>query len=127
VIDPSEPQYHLQDSRGFFKADSADSTHGNVVSKGTVLAGDDDDSEDDDDDDGDGDGEIKSKNGISNSDAAAANGSATKNVVPVIVAGFGTLDASGTSFKEKFLIRCYEVGMNGTASPETMANLLQVC
>jgi hypothetical protein len=30
------------------------------------------------------------------------------------------------SYKETFVIRCYEVGMNRTASIETMANLLQV-
>lgn len=30
-------------------------------------------------------------------------------------------------YREKFVIRCYEVGTNRTASMETMANLLQVC
>jgi fatty acyl-ACP thioesterase A len=29
-------------------------------------------------------------------------------------------------YREKFMIRCYEVGTNRTASMETMANLLQV-
>jgi len=29
-------------------------------------------------------------------------------------------------YREKFIIRCYEVGTNRTASMETMANLLQV-
>jgi len=30
-------------------------------------------------------------------------------------------------YREKFVIRCYEVGTNRTASMETMANLLQAC
>eukprot|EP00249_Psilotum_nudum_P006118 c19470_g1_i1 orf=414-1751(-) len=37
----------------------------------------------------------------------------------------GGLDRLGHSYSEKFVIRCYEVGMNRTASIETIANLLQ--
>lgn len=37
----------------------------------------------------------------------------------------GGLDDSLLSYKENFVIRCYEVGMNRTASIETIANLLQ--
>ena len=38
----------------------------------------------------------------------------------------GLID-NGLVFREKFVIRCYEVGTNRTASMETIANLLQVC
>ena len=38
----------------------------------------------------------------------------------------GMLENSMYSYMETFVIRCYEVGMNRTASIETMANLLQV-
>ncbi|KAF7119668.1 hypothetical protein RHSIM_Rhsim13G0047400 [Rhododendron simsii] len=37
----------------------------------------------------------------------------------------GSLTADGLSYKEKFIVRCYEVGMNKTATVETIANLLQ--
>lgn len=37
----------------------------------------------------------------------------------------GGLDNVRHSYSEKFVIRCYEVGMNRTASIETIANLLQ--
>ncbi|KAI5080444.1 hypothetical protein GOP47_0003627 [Adiantum capillus-veneris] len=37
----------------------------------------------------------------------------------------GVRNVDRQSYTEKVVIRCYEVGMNGTASPETMANLLQ--
>jgi fatty acyl-ACP thioesterase A len=30
------------------------------------------------------------------------------------------------SYKERFVVRCYEVGINKTATVETIANLLQV-
>lgn len=35
--------------------------------------------------------------------------------------------ADGLSYKENFTIRCYEVGVNRTATIEAIANLLQVC
>lgn len=38
----------------------------------------------------------------------------------------GTLTEDGLSYKEKFIVRCYEVGINKTATVETIANLLQV-
>ncbi|KAH9728755.1 oleoyl-acyl carrier protein thioesterase 1 [Citrus sinensis] len=37
----------------------------------------------------------------------------------------GTLTEDGLSYKEKFIVRCYEVGINKTATVETIANLLQ--
>jgi fatty acyl-ACP thioesterase A len=38
----------------------------------------------------------------------------------------GSLAEDGLSYKEKFIVRCYEVGINKTATVETIANLLQV-
>lgn len=38
----------------------------------------------------------------------------------------GSLTQDGLSYKEKFIVRCYEVGINKTATVETIANLLQV-
>lgn len=38
----------------------------------------------------------------------------------------GSLTEDGLSYKERFIIRCYEVGINKTATVETIANLLQV-
>jgi fatty acyl-ACP thioesterase A len=38
----------------------------------------------------------------------------------------GSLLEDGLSYKESFVIRCYEVGVNKTATVETFANLLQV-
>uniref|UniRef100_Q8S9G4 Acyl-[acyl-carrier-protein] hydrolase n=1 Tax=Iris tectorum TaxID=114617 RepID=Q8S9G4_9ASPA len=37
----------------------------------------------------------------------------------------GRLMEDGLSYKESFLVRCYEVGINKTATVETIANLLQ--
>ncbi|KAI7750792.1 hypothetical protein M8C21_001137 [Ambrosia artemisiifolia] len=37
----------------------------------------------------------------------------------------GGLREDGLSYKEKFVIRCYEVGINKTATIETIANLMQ--
>ncbi|KAI7727089.1 hypothetical protein M8C21_001702, partial [Ambrosia artemisiifolia] len=37
----------------------------------------------------------------------------------------GGLGEDGLSYKEKFVIRCYEVGINKTATIETIANLMQ--
>ncbi|MCL7030240.1 hypothetical protein MKW94_027688 [Papaver nudicaule] len=37
----------------------------------------------------------------------------------------GSLLEDGLSYKENFIVRCYEVGINKTATVETMANLLQ--
>lgn len=37
----------------------------------------------------------------------------------------GSLEPDGLSYKEKFIVRCYEVGINKTATVETIANLLQ--
>ncbi|KAI8574253.1 hypothetical protein RHMOL_Rhmol01G0340700 [Rhododendron molle] len=37
----------------------------------------------------------------------------------------GSLTEDGLSYKEKFIVRCYEVGVNKTATVETVANLLQ--
>ncbi|KAL6500002.1 hypothetical protein OROGR_027912 [Orobanche gracilis] len=37
----------------------------------------------------------------------------------------GSLTEDGLSYKEKFIVRCYEVGLNKTATVETIANLLQ--
>lgn len=39
----------------------------------------------------------------------------------------GSMTDDGMSYKEKFIVRCYEVGINKTATVETIANLLQVC
>jgi len=39
---------------------------------------------------------------------------------------FGRLMEDGFSYKEKFIVRSYEVGINKTATIETIANLLQV-
>jgi fatty acyl-ACP thioesterase A len=39
----------------------------------------------------------------------------------------GSLLEDGLSYKESFIVRCYEVGINKTATVETIANLLQVC
>lgn len=38
----------------------------------------------------------------------------------------GSLTEDGLSYKEKFIVRSYEVGSNKTATVETVANLLQV-
>ena len=38
----------------------------------------------------------------------------------------GSLTEEGLSYKEKFIVRSYEVGVNKTATVETIANLLQV-
>lgn len=38
----------------------------------------------------------------------------------------GRLTEDGLSFKENFIVRCYEVGVNKTATVETIANLMQV-
>ncbi|KAH0469937.1 hypothetical protein IEQ34_001495 [Dendrobium chrysotoxum] len=37
----------------------------------------------------------------------------------------GRLEEDGLSYKENFIVRCYEVGINKTATVETIANLLQ--
>ncbi|KAK4720185.1 hypothetical protein R3W88_018523 [Solanum pinnatisectum] len=37
----------------------------------------------------------------------------------------GTMSEDGMSYKEKFIVRCYEVGINKTVTVETIANLLQ--
>ncbi|KVI12263.1 Acyl-ACP thioesterase [Cynara cardunculus var. scolymus] len=37
----------------------------------------------------------------------------------------GSLTEDGLSYKERFIVRCYEVGVNKTATVETIANLLQ--
>ncbi|RWW46904.1 hypothetical protein BHE74_00047146 [Ensete ventricosum] len=37
----------------------------------------------------------------------------------------GSLVPDGLSYKESFVVRCYEVGINKTATVETIANLLQ--
>ncbi|CAA3020006.1 oleoyl-acyl carrier protein thioesterase 1, chloroplastic-like [Olea europaea var. sylvestris] len=37
----------------------------------------------------------------------------------------GSLAEDGLSYKERFIVRCYEVGINKTATVETIANLLQ--
>ncbi|GMP32694.1 hypothetical protein CsSME_00006336 [Camellia sinensis var. sinensis] len=37
----------------------------------------------------------------------------------------GSLTGDGLSYKEKFIVRCYEVGINKTATVETIANRLQ--
>ncbi|KAF7153240.1 hypothetical protein RHSIM_Rhsim01G0253700 [Rhododendron simsii] len=55
-------------------------------------------------------------------DAAAAGGfdkSVADRLRP------GSLTDDGLSYKEKFIVRCYEVGINKTATVETIANLLQ--
>ena len=36
----------------------------------------------------------------------------------------GSLTEDGLSYKERFIVRCYEVGINKTATVETIANLL---
>lgn len=38
----------------------------------------------------------------------------------------GSLVEDGLSYKEKFIVRSYEVGINKTTTVETIANLLQV-
>ncbi|KAE9463753.1 hypothetical protein C3L33_04339, partial [Rhododendron williamsianum] len=37
----------------------------------------------------------------------------------------GSLTEDGLSYKEKFIVRCYEVGINKTATVDSIANLLQ--
>ncbi|KAK8961253.1 hypothetical protein KSP40_PGU008240 [Platanthera guangdongensis] len=37
----------------------------------------------------------------------------------------GRLEEDGLSYRESFIVRCYEVGINKTATVETIANLLQ--
>ncbi|KAF7153411.1 hypothetical protein RHSIM_Rhsim01G0253900 [Rhododendron simsii] len=37
----------------------------------------------------------------------------------------GSLTEDGLSYKEKFMVRCYEVGINKTATVDSIANLLQ--
>ena len=111
TLDPREHQCH-KSSRAFYKTANLDSFNDNVEAEAIVISGNDDENM------------VNYDLSISTA-VSAVNGSVMKNV-PVNVGGHGCLDPSGTSFKEKFLIRCYEVGMNGTASPETMANLLQV-
>ena len=38
----------------------------------------------------------------------------------------GSLTEDGLGYKEKFIVRCYEVGINKTVTIETIANFLQV-
>ncbi|KAF5746298.1 Oleoyl-acyl carrier protein thioesterase [Tripterygium wilfordii] len=38
---------------------------------------------------------------------------------------WGSLEADGCSYKEKFIVRCYELGINRTATVKGIANLLQ--
>lgn len=61
-------------------------------------------------------------------DREAINGVAVANVKVDVVEKLrlGSLVEDGLSYKEKFVIRCYEVGINKTATVETIANLLQV-
>ncbi|KMZ58421.1 Acyl-ACP Thioesterase (Chloroplastic) [Zostera marina] len=60
-------------------------------------------------------------------DREAINGVAVANVKVDVVEKLrlGSLVEDGLSYKEKFVIRCYEVGINKTATVETIANLLQ--
>ncbi|CAN0915324.1 Oleoyl-acyl carrier protein thioesterase, chloroplastic (Fragment) [Linum grandiflorum] len=51
------------------------------------------------------------------------SGSATASLADRL--RLGSLTADGLSYKEKFIVRCYEVGINKTATVETIANLLQ--
>jgi fatty acyl-ACP thioesterase A len=58
---------------------------------------------------------------------ATANAAAAER--PVSLAErllLGSLLEDGLSYKESFIVRCYEVGINKTATVETIANLLQV-
>ncbi|XP_042483092.1 oleoyl-acyl carrier protein thioesterase 2, chloroplastic-like [Macadamia integrifolia] len=51
------------------------------------------------------------------------NGSASS--VEQLQLGSGHLAKDGRSYKEKFIVRCYEVGMNKTATIDAIANLMQ--
>ncbi|XP_010247062.1 PREDICTED: oleoyl-acyl carrier protein thioesterase 2, chloroplastic-like isoform X2 [Nelumbo nucifera] len=55
--------------------------------------------------------------------SAAANGSAVVSFADRL--RLGSLTEDGLSYKEKFIVRSYEVGINKTATVETIANLLQ--
>lgn len=56
----------------------------------------------------------------------AVNGSTTGSVSLADRLRLGSLTEDGLSYKENFIVRCYEVGINKTATVETIANLLQV-
>ncbi|MBA0818988.1 hypothetical protein Gohar_022314, partial [Gossypium harknessii] len=64
----------------------------------------------------------------------AALSSQQKEVAEVVKSGsgrladllrLGSLAEDGLSYNEKYIVRCYEVGINKTATIETLANLLQ--
>ncbi|CAN1131136.1 Oleoyl-acyl carrier protein thioesterase, chloroplastic (Fragment) [Linum perenne] len=60
-------------------------------------------------------------------DAAVAIESGSKKGTGILAdrLRLGSLTEDGLSYKEKFIVRCYEVGINKTATVETIANLLQ--
>ncbi|XP_010927699.2 oleoyl-acyl carrier protein thioesterase 1, chloroplastic isoform X2 [Elaeis guineensis] len=55
--------------------------------------------------------------------AAVADGGGGKGLAERL--RLGSLVEDGLSYKESFIVRCYEVGINKTATVETIANLLQ--
>ncbi|CAL1361644.1 unnamed protein product [Linum trigynum] len=57
--------------------------------------------------------------------SAIESGSATARGSFADTLRLGSLTEDGLSYKEKFIVRCYEVGINKTATVETIANLLQ--
>lgn len=73
---------------------------------------------------------------VSGLEAAAAAAAAPGHAAAAEAAGarpslaerlrLGSLLEDGLSYKESFIVRCYEVGINKTATVETIANLLQV-
>jgi fatty acyl-ACP thioesterase A len=58
------------------------------------------------------------------SDRAIGSGSGSAIVADRL--RLGSLTEDGLSYKERFIVRSYEVGINKTATVETIANLLQV-
>ncbi|XP_058206701.1 oleoyl-acyl carrier protein thioesterase 1, chloroplastic-like [Rhododendron vialii] len=55
--------------------------------------------------------------------AEYSSGSSEKSVADRLWPG--SLTEDGLSYKEKFIVRCYEVGINKTATVDSIANLLQ--
>ncbi|KAF5451495.1 hypothetical protein F2P56_026601 [Juglans regia] len=62
-----------------------------------------------------------SSSGVLGSDRVVGSGSASLGDRLRL----GSLTEDGLSYKERFIVRCYEVGINKTATVETIANLLQ--
>jgi len=63
---------------------------------------------------------------VSNKDGAVASRVEAEGGTLADRLRLGSLTEDGLSYKEKFIVRSYEVGINKTATVETIANLLQV-